>query len=91
MARRPTPWSLSLDLARLGLDAQVVFATRLFRIATGSMTPAKLAGMASEKVMAFQRAQAAAIAAPDLGVAADRVIRIYGRQVAANRRRLGRL
>lgn len=88
MTRGPTPFSLSLDFALLAWQAQIVFLARLGQIATGSMSPRKMAGVVSEKVVAFEQAERAVIAAPDSSVATGRVIKIYQRRVSANLRRL---
>ena len=87
-ARGATFWSLAWDLSKLAVDMQIVMAVRTFKLMTGRMTEAEATRMISEKILAGERAQRAALASYDPSTAAARVTRVYGRSAAANRRRL---
>jgi hypothetical protein len=87
--------ALSLQVARLGWEAQSVIALRMMRLATqsaGSQTEARR--MVTEKVAAFAEAQAAGAGAAIKGGkdhhVAKKALGVYKKRVRANRRRLKR-
>lgn len=87
-------FTLGLDLARLGADAQIVIAERLTRIARGDFAAGQEAvRMVAEKALALGEVQASLVAAAAHGrlpqVGPD-IVKMYSRKVRANRRRLGR-
>jgi hypothetical protein len=87
-ARAATYWSLPWELTKLAIDMQVVMAMRMFQMSTGRLTTAEAKRMVSEKLLAGQRAQRATLSSSDPSAVAARVTRVFGRSVAANRRRL---
>lgn len=92
------PWlALSAQATLLGWDAQRVIALRLLRIAAGGARGrAEAQRMVTEKLAAAAEAQAAVASSALSGGAgggrraAKKVLRIYGKRVRANRRRLSR-
>jgi len=87
--------ALSLQIARLGWEAQNVIALRLMHMAVqspGNLTEARR--MVTEKVAALAEAQSAAAAAGIKGGQSHRVAKkvlgVYKKRVRANRRRLTR-
>lgn len=87
--------ALSLQAARLGLEAQQVVALRMLRFWTGHPGGHREAErMVSEKLIAASVASMTAATALTTGqsqtAVARRVIGGYGRKVRANRRRLTR-
>jgi len=91
MPRHLSFFALSLNAFNLAFEAQTVVGLRLAQLATGQGSPRENLRMVTEKAAALTEAhQAAAIALATEGpiVATDRVLRIYRRAVAANRRRL---
>jgi hypothetical protein len=88
------PWvALSYDMARLSFDAHHVVALRMMRFAAGGAAgKAEAHRMVTEKMIAFAELQAETAKSFALGytpdVAFKQVIRIYGKRVRANRRRL---
>ena len=96
MSRSPlNNWiALTLDAARLGLEAQQVVALRLMHLAAGGPTVgAEAQRMVSEKAAAFVEAQIAIAAALARGSghgAARQALGCYRRRVRANARRLSR-
>jgi hypothetical protein len=89
------PWTYSLNLARLGLEAQQVIALRMFRLARGgALAQREAQRMIVEKGAAFVAAQMAAAAALAGGRGAEgaaaRALRPYKRAVSRNRQRLSR-
>ncbi len=99
MPKPPPLWNswlaLSAQAALLGWDAQRVIALRLVRLAAGGARGrAEARRMIAEKLAAAAEAQAAvaanAIAGGSGHRAGRKVLRIYGKRVRANRRRLSR-
>jgi len=91
MHRPPSFFALSMSALNLALEAQAVVGLRLAQFATGQGSARESLRMVTEKTAALTRAhQAAAMALATEGpiVATERVLRIYRRAVAANRRRL---
>jgi geranylgeranyl pyrophosphate synthase len=89
------PWTYSLALARLGIEAQRVIALRMMRLAGGGALARREARrMIAEKSAALVAAQLAAAAAlaggSTPGTAAARALRPYERTVSRNRQRLSR-
>ena len=89
------PWTYSLNLARLGFEAQCVIALRMMRLAGGGTRARREAGrMIAEKSAALIAAQIGAGVALAGGrgprTAAVRALRPYKRAVSRNRRRLSR-
>src|SRR5262249_55701221 len=89
------PWSYSLDLARLGLEAQWVIALRMMRLAAGDDLASREAQrMIVEKgaaAVGTQMAAAAALAsARGPALATKRAYGTYKRAVSRNRHRLSR-
>ncbi len=90
------PWlALASKAVQLGVEAQIVVALRLIRLAAGGARgQAEASRMVAEKVGAFAEAQAAAAAAIVTGrsdrTVARKVLSAYKRRVGANRRRLAR-
>ncbi|GJD52597.1 hypothetical protein OPKNFCMD_5363 [Methylobacterium crusticola] len=82
------PWlQLSLDAARLGMEAQTVIALRLAKLSLGGpAAQVEAQRMVTEKMVA---AAEAAVTIATGGTAA-RVVTDYRRKVRANARRLGR-
>jgi hypothetical protein len=86
---------LSLDMARLGLEAQQVIALRFLRLAAGGARGrAESQRMVTEKAAAFAHAQVAAATALASGrgasAATKKAVNVYKRRVSANKRRLSR-
>jgi hypothetical protein len=90
------PWiSFSIKAWQIGLEAQGVIALRMLRLATGgARAEGEASLMVTEKVLAAGEAQVAAATAIMEGhkehVVAGKVLRVYGKRVGANRRRLSR-
>jgi hypothetical protein len=90
------PWiKLAFETARLGFEAQSVITLRLMRLAAGGhLARAEAERMISDKAAAMAEAQVAVAGALLAGrqskVAAGKVVRIYGKRVRANKRRLRR-
>jgi geranylgeranyl pyrophosphate synthase len=88
------PWTYTLNLARLGIEAQQVIALRMMRLAAGGALARREAErMIAEKSAALMGAQMAAAAALIGGrgtQAAARALRPYKRAVSRNRQRLTR-
>jgi geranylgeranyl pyrophosphate synthase len=90
------PWlGVAHDAARLLFEAQWVVAARMARIAAGgTVAETEVQRMVTEKTAAFVEAQIAAASALAGGrkapAAAKRALRVYGRRVRGNRRRLSR-
>ena len=89
------PWTFSLDLARLGMEAQTVIALRMMRLAAGgALANREARRMIAEKGAAAVAAQMAAAAAlaggRGPGVATKRAYGTYKRAVSRNRQRLSR-
>ena len=89
------PWTYSLNLARLGFEAQCVIALRMMRLAGGGALARREAGrMIAEKSAALIAAQMTAAAALAGGrgphTAAVGALRPYKRAVSRNRHRLTR-
>ncbi|MBS7546002.1 hypothetical protein KHC19_23140 [Ancylobacter oerskovii] len=86
--------SLGLDMTRLGLDAQVVIAERMRRLARGDVAAAiEAARMVTEKTLALGEVNArlaSAAASGTLDKVGPEIVRFYRRKVRANRRRLGK-
>lgn len=86
---------LSLQAARLAWEAQNVIALRFMRLGLGgTRAQSEAKRMMSEKVEALAEAQASAAAAALLGQSSHRiakkVVSVYRKRVARNRRRLAR-
>jgi hypothetical protein len=90
------PWfGIAHDAVRLGIEAQSVVALRLARLAAGGASGlAEARRMTAEKLDALAKLQVAAaltVFTGGQGAAITRkAIRIYGKRVRANRRRLSR-
>jgi len=89
------PWSYSLDLARLGFEAQWVIALRMMRLVAGGKRARREAHrMIAEKSAAAMAAQMTAAAALATGrgprAATTRAFGTYKRAVSRNRQRLSR-
>ena len=89
------PWTYSLNLARLGMEAQQVIALRMLRLAAGgALAQREAERMIAEKSAALMAAQIAAAAALIGGrgprAAALHGLRPYKRAVSRNRQRLSR-
>lgn len=84
--------NLAWQLTRTTIDAQAVVAMRLTKIARGdAAAQTETALMFQEKIQAMGESQM--IAMKSIGTAdggAQRIARLYGRRVAANRKRLSR-
>ena len=92
---RSNPWlTLTLDAARLGVEAQGVIALRLMRLAAGGPTAqVEAQRMVGEKTAAFFEAQlafATALAQGKGHTCHSKALGCYRRRVRANRRRLAR-
>jgi hypothetical protein len=88
-SRHPSLFSLSFRAGQLALESQAVAGLRLFQAATGRASPSETTRMVNEKVTAlFQAQQAAFVATGQPGAVPARVLRVYGRKVVANRKRL---
>jgi len=85
-------FSLSFDLARLGLDAQIVVAERMTRLARFDASAGiEAMRMVTEKTLALGEVNArlaSAAAAGKLDRVAPQIVALYRRKVRANRRRL---
>jgi len=85
-------FSLSFDLARLGLDAQIVVAERMTRLARfDAAAGIEAMRMVTEKTLALGEVNArlaSAAAAGKLDRVAPQIVALYRRKVRANRRRL---
>ncbi|WP_428029695.1 hypothetical protein [Ancylobacter sp.] len=91
----PFSWfETGLQLARLGMDMQVVIAERMTRLARGdSAAGIEAVRMVTEKALALGEANAylmTAAAAGHIERAGPEILALYGRKVRANRRRLKR-
>jgi hypothetical protein len=90
------PWlSFGLKAWQIGLEAQSVIALRMLRLAGGgARAEAEASRMVTEKVLAAGEAQMAAAMAAMGGqkehVIASKALKVYGKRVRANRRRLSR-
>jgi geranylgeranyl pyrophosphate synthase len=88
------PWNYSLNLMRLGMEAQQVIALRMMRLAGGgALAQREARRMILEKsaaLIAAQVAAAAALAGGRSHTAAARALRPYKRAVSRNRQRLTR-
>ncbi|MCB4770316.1 hypothetical protein LGR54_17035 [Ancylobacter sp. Lp-2] len=86
--------SLGMNMARLGLDAQVVVAERLHLLAKGDLTAGvEATRMVAEKMLAMGEANARlahAAASGRLDRVGPEIVKLYSRKVRANRRRLGK-
>jgi len=88
------PWfSITREAGRLAIEAQSVVALRVARLARGGKRgSAEAQRMIVEKVEALGEANAAAaralLAGEHPSAIADKAMRIYGRRVRHNRRRL---
>ena len=88
------PWiSIAQDAMRLGIEAQSVMALRLSGFARREHGWKEAHRMVAEKAGAFAEVQNAAARSMMIGgkshQVAKKTLRIYGRRVRANRRRLG--
>ncbi|MDR6954323.1 hypothetical protein J2X65_003693 [Ancylobacter sp. 3268] len=87
-------FSLGMNMARLGLDAQVVIAERVNRLARGDLAAGvEATRMVTEKALAMAEVNARlakAAAAGTLDKVGPDIVKFYGRKVRANRRRLGK-
>ena len=98
MKRRKTsgwPWvSLGLQSAKLAIEAQQVVALRMARLAAGGPNAYREATrMVTEKVAAFAAAQRVMLGAAGTdknGKTSKKVLALYRRRVAANKRRLSK-
>jgi hypothetical protein len=84
---------LSFNAARLGWEAQNVFALRLMRLAAGRIGPTEAGLMITEKIAAAAEAQAVAttfVLEGGNGHTAKKIINVYQKRVRSNRRRLSR-
>jgi hypothetical protein len=86
-------FTLSMQAALLGLEAQQVIALRFMRLAAGGASAQSEAGrMITEKVEALGEAQAAAAIAAMKGCKSNQVAKkalgVYKKRVRRNRRRL---
>lgn len=86
-------WAIARDAGRLALDAQSVVALRLGRLARGGQRGrAEARRMVDEKVDALLQAQADAAKAMLAGerppAIMKKTMKMYGRRVRRNRRRL---
>jgi hypothetical protein len=90
------PWlSFGLKAWQIGLEAQSVVALRMLRLAAGGpRAEAEASRMVTEKVLSASEAQIAAAMAAMRGhkehVIAGQALKVYGKRVRANRRRLSR-
>jgi hypothetical protein len=88
------PWTYSLALTRLAIEAQHVIALRMMRLAgSGVLARREARRMITEKSAALVAAQLVAAAAVARGrgaTAAARALRPYKRAVSRNRQRLSR-
>ena len=98
MKRRKTsgwPWvSLGLQSAKLAIDAQQVVALRMARLAAGGSRACREATrMVTEKATAFaaaQRVMLTGAGSDKNGQRSKKVLALYRRRVAANKRRLSK-
>jgi hypothetical protein len=98
MKRRKTsgwPWlSLGLQTAKLAMEAQQVVTLRMARLAAGGPNAYREATrMVTEKVAAFGAAQSVILGGASgnkNGQSSKRVLALYRRRVAANKRRLSK-
>lgn len=91
MRRQASIFDLSMAAFRLGIDAQAVMGLRLAQLAAGRGSAREITRMVTEKAAALTGAQhAATLALATEGPfgATARVLGVYRRIVAANRRRL---
>lgn len=93
MTRRTSSWfSLSMNAARMGMEAQTVIGLRLMRLAAGGPAAAAEAQlMVTEKVASTLAVQSMLITGVMTGKAdggAGSAVAHYRRKVRANRRRL---
>ncbi|HET9147139.1 MAG TPA: hypothetical protein VFN77_03750 [Acetobacteraceae bacterium] len=90
----PATAALAWQGARMTADAQLVIAMRLAKLGRNNAAARREAVlMVSEKAAALARAQAIAMKAAGTGKrkqAARQIMGLYGRKVAANRRRLAK-
>jgi hypothetical protein len=97
MRRKSAPWmsqKLMWQGAKMALDAQFVIAMRVAQMGNNDAASRREAAlMVNEKVAAFAKSQIIAMKAAQTGQSGEAVHRImglYGRKVAANRRRLSK-
>lgn len=92
MAYPPMWFSTGMQMARLGVDMQIVIAERLSRLARGDVAAgAEAMRMVTEKTLALGEVNARLVSAAVAGRlhrAGPEVVALYGRKVRANRRRL---
>ena len=92
MAPRTDWWSLSMDAALLGLEAQGVITLRMLKAAVGGAAARKEAYlMVTEKAKAaadIQRLIARSLISGQAALAPGRTVALCRRRVRANRRRL---
>jgi hypothetical protein len=86
-------FAIARDAGRLVIEAQGVVALRMARLARGGKRgSAEARRMIVEKAEALREANAAAarglLSGDDASAIADKAIKIYGRRVRRNRRRL---
>jgi hypothetical protein len=87
-------FELGLDMARLGVEAQLVIAARMARLARGDAGAGiEAMRMVTEKALAMGEANAHLVSATLAGkpeYAGSEILALYGRKVRANRKRLAR-
>ncbi len=88
-------FTIARDGARMALDAQNVIALRMARFARAKKFDwAEARRMTAEKVVTLGQVQLAAalsmLTGGKAGAIASKTVRIYGKRVRANRRRLSR-
>lgn len=91
----PLSWfETGMQLARLGMDMQIVMAERMSRLARGDAAAGvEAVRMVTEKALALGEVNAhlmAAAAAGHIERAGPEIVALYSRKVRANRRRLKR-
>ena len=91
----PLSWfTTGMQLARLGMDMQIVIAERMSRLARGDAEAGVEAlRMVTEKTLALGEVNARlvkAAAAGRLDAVGPEIVALYGRKVRANRKRLTR-
>lgn len=87
-------YSLGMNLARLGFDSQIVVTERMSRLWRGDFdSGVEAMRMVTEKALALGEVNArlaTATATGRLQHVGPEIVKLYGRKVRANRRRLGR-
>lgn len=85
-------FSLGMNMARLGMDAQAVVAERLTRLARGDVAAGiEASRMVTEKTLALSEVQArlaGAMMTGQMDTVGRDIVWLYGRKVRANRKRL---